>query len=614
MQFYVNLWGGEGFLTAASLLAMTSIGMFDGLTDASGQPIELHYRCLDFATKSPDDQRQKTLYDSYSGYFEMIFGHPANSVFCDPITISGVTHFSIPPTLEGKFGSKENLAIGCEETDMILDITSGIYGKPWVGETYHSDSNFHNLYTSASGNILVANCGGYKGGGTAATFIYLENGFNIKQANPNVNGVERFTVIAGPSTEFYHMTQIPNNVYDGMGVNLEIDLFDIPNVIQKLENLVISGANASVHQANIDFLKKEYERIKSPEHDYRNLDPKYYMARFIDRIRSDTSLGHVNANFINIKPNPVFENGTYHYDQTSTEFQPDSQSHQLHITNLQNAVTLQEIALNHGKYNGGDFYTFCSPFTEKYTIDSVFLPDDAKKFYRFLIFSVIVTKYLYSYFDDIKKPGADDMLVKWAKEINSGGWKRALNPNTPEGSMNITFATTVKNMMADLACQYIRPVLDVFMDIENTSPDVEFFSRQTIAGTVLSDGLYGVVNGLINNIVPGVSNSVVPIEDPKAIKSETENILAAVLMGKEGYPNNFAQTLAMIQGTVGSRTDFLSKYLTEFPTFGNFTGILFAKHWVWDGAVNEANLQEKAQEYCKQIISYTYGKIQKELI
>ena len=303
MQVFVNLWGGEGYLTSASLLAMASMGMFDNIHDDAGTQMDMFYRCLDFADGSPDDLRWKDMSAALNIFYPIVFKKPADvnppalPIVNDGITIDpNVVRHANPPTLLGKYKDSAVISLGCSEVDMGLDTKRGIYGKPWVGEAYHSDSNFNNLYNSAKDNIVVVNCGGYKGGGTAATFIPLENGYDISGSNAAVQSVERFNVIAGPSTEFCHTTRIPNpGIYAGMGIEEEVDLFDIPEVIEKLSNqIALGGSSDSANQGNIEFLKNEYKRVKDlssdPPHDYSNLNPKYYMARFIDRVKSDPTM------------------------------------------------------------------------------------------------------------------------------------------------------------------------------------------------------------------------------------------------------------------------------------------------------------------------------------
>ncbi len=609
MQVYLNLWGGEGFLTCASFLAMASVGMFNDAKDSAGENMEIHYRCLDFTDSSPDDTRWRQLSAAYQKYFKFIFGDKAvNSVVQDDVTILSIANFTSPPTLEGKYHDKTKLSLGCKEHDMILNIHNGIYGKPWVGEAYHADSSFDRLYQQATGDIIIVNCGGYKGGGTAATFIPLENGYDVA-GNTNAKNAVRFNVIAGPSTEFYHMTQIPNfGIYNGRvsGITKEVDLFDIPQVIERLEACAFGGAESGTHKGNIEFLRKEYQRVVSPDHDYSNLNPKFYMARFIDRIRSDASLKKVNASFIHIKPNPRVENGSYRYDCTSDAFQPDNQDHKIHITNMLNAVAIQEIVINHANsnYTGGKICTFCAA-NDKYTARGVFLPEDSRKLYRFIAFSVIMTKYVYSYFDDITRNGADIMMAKWALEIRRGlSAVRAIREETTEGQLNRAFANTVKKEIAKMAFSYIKPVFEIFKNVEDTSDDVDFFSKTAIDGN--TDSLYTIISKIVDSIYFDEEEKIHPIDDANVIKEQTEKALAVLLTIKGQF------SIDAIRGADKSGKGFLDKYQSQFPSFGSKSGFPVAL-WRWPAGVDKSNVETKAKEYFQEILRYTYTQIETEL-
>lgn len=620
MQVFGNLWGGEGYLTAAMLLSMTSMGMFNDIKNT-----EIIYRCLDYADTSRDVQRQNDIYNSHQKYYKHIFG--CDSIIkCDGMKISNIAQVpAATPDLKQKFKKPGYLAAGCSESDMSTDIRKGIYGKPWVGEAYHSDSQFDRLYANADGNIVIINCGGYKGGGTAATFIPLENSIHAEQDNPNVTSAKRFSVIAGPSTTFYHTTKINNvGIYSGIRLNNvsndgTVDLFCIPQVLEGLNRLTPAmSANLDIHRENIAALEREYEeKIYCPaqNRDYRNLTPSAYMSRFIDRIRSDDTLSQVDASFINIKPNLRREGDSFNYDVTGKRFEPDNQMHDLHITNLINAVTIQELAINSDKYGGNAIYTFCSPNTNKFTVECIFRPEDAKKFYRFIIFSIILVKYVYSYFSNINQPGADVMLCKWACERNFGllnlKWVIALDNDSDEGRHNNLFANGVRDTIAEFAWEYILPVLKAFMDIQKTSDDVDFFSKTTIGN--FNNGINEIIGNLSGKIHKDNNNFMIDaIDSPNTIKEETERNIAAILTGKNGFSNDFNTVLQTIQGQIGEGNDFLGKYQADFLSFDKCKS---GRHRVWvDGLNNNDAVAAAAKDYCYKIIKYTYDKISDTLI
>lgn len=620
MSVFLNLWGGEGYLTSAMLLSMTSMGMFENVKN------QIFYRCMDFATDSDDDKRQKDIGKSHLDYYNIIFGKN-NNVISDGVTIDTIAKISdATSTLVKKFGKREHLAIGCSESDMNVDIKRGIYGKPWVGEAFYSNSNFNALYQNATGNIIIINCGGYKGGGTAATFIPLENSMQVEKAMPNVSS-KRFNVIAGPSTTFCHTTHIPNyGIYSGIGLsgidpNGNVDIFEIPEVIEGLKNVNVPDASQNIHETNINELEAEYRRIYDPKErrDYRNLNPSNYMGRFIDRIRSDETLSQVDASFINIKPNLKKVGNSFNYDITSDKFMPDNQAHKLHITNLINAVIIKELTENSANYGGHSIYTFCSPDTDKFTVETVFNPEDAKKFYRFIIFSIIITKYVYSYFSNITKPGADIMLSKWACQESHfvffpphNEWSFSLSTNPGAGQLNNSFANNVIYELADFAYEYIKPVLEAFMNVEMTSDDVSFFPKDNIQATnaTFANGIRGIVNSIIESVSSDSDTGrkkIEAIKEPNDIKNQTEKSIAAILIGKNGHANTFDDVYKEIIGTDGAGNDFLKVYQTGFPnlarsknkgteTWDNFNG-------------DNGDVADFAKNYCAEIIKYTYEKV-----
>lgn len=89
MQIFLNLWGGEGYLTSAMLLSMTSMGMFENV------PNQVFYRCMDFATGSDDDQRQENISKSQLEYYNIIFGK-GNNVINDGVTINTIAIINDP--------------------------------------------------------------------------------------------------------------------------------------------------------------------------------------------------------------------------------------------------------------------------------------------------------------------------------------------------------------------------------------------------------------------------------------------------------------------------------------------------------------------------------------
>ncbi len=607
MQVFTNLWGGEGFLTTTSLLAMASVGMFNDVMD-----MEVYYRCLDFATESEDDTRWRKIKEAYEKYSGIIFGNNIKPCLIhDNVKINSLVNMDggNNPTLSSKYRNKEYLSIGCSENDMELNIRSGIYGKPWVGEAYHANTEFRGLYDSASGDIITINCGGYKGGGTAATFIYLENKYRVSDNNTSVTSHKRYNVIAGPSTQFGHKVKLPHpELYPENDLKNEISIFELDSVIERLAVKQIPTSKSHLHEDNIKFLRREWDKVKNDREDHTNLNPMFYMARFIDRISSDNTLQNV-INFINIKSNLRPDGMSYNYDKTSDIFSPDNQAHLQHITNMINAVTIQEIVLNHRKnmYNAGKIYTFCVPNDTKYTIEGVFRPEDAKRFYRFLIFSSIIVNYVHNCFYDITNAGSSIMIDKWAIKRRRralgfipAGVEIPVDTESKEGKNNTKFANFIKKYIADFAYEYIRPVLKVFIEVDSHE-NVEFFPKKNIGNDTFKNGIHGIVRDLIKSIK---DNGIKEITEPREIMDKTENTIAAIIMGREGNPLDFDGALKTIQGQQGENNNFLQKYQTTFPEYGKINGNLR----IWEENADN-NIQSEAESYAQRIIKHTYEQV-----
>ncbi|MBR0140664.1 MAG: hypothetical protein IJM19_00260 [Ruminococcus sp.] len=619
MQVFANLWGGEGYLTSKSLLTMASVGMFNDVRDGSNNLMDIYYRCLDTNPESPDGKQAEKMKTSYNNYFNMVFAGETNCLINDNTTdnfFSGKRTF-----LNDKYPDSEYLALGFSEDEMKLSIKNGIYGKPWIGEAYYADTDFSSLYGSASGDIIVINGGGYKGGGTAATFIYLENRYDIAGVNPGVSGCRRFDTIVGPSTQFDKYVKLPHpELYNEASLKDKINIFDADKIIEKLRSKNMDSADEGHHNENINFLSKQWDDIKDPNHDYTNLNPNKYMAKFIDRINSDVTLTKV-VPFINMKYPLIPDGDSYNYDITSDKFAPDNQEHRLHITNLLSALTIQEIALNHSsnEYVNGHIYTFCIPNSNKYTIDGVFRPEDAKKLYRFLAFSTVIIKYIYNCFYDIKKPGASILLTKWALSrrprligLSVGNPAVVLDERKPEGKCNIAFAGYVKDYLAKFVYDYIIPVFTALKDIDDTSEQVEFFGKSQIPQSEFADGLYGIVNDLIQSVTVDQNTkiNIRAIESPKEINDSTEKILAAIITGRQGKPSDFLASCKLIKGENGG-TNFLEKFQQGIQEFGSYND---KKERTWNDSLNENNVQPEAETYCRNLITYTYSLIKQNLL
>ncbi|MCR5717523.1 MAG: hypothetical protein K6F80_00615, partial [Oscillospiraceae bacterium] len=288
MNTVINAWGGEGFLSAAAIILMGMMGMYQ---DALAPSEQMHLRVLDLAENSNDDMRRKALGNAYQKYYSVLFRREPEMVF-DPLSIRDITSTAYNPsesaTIETKFRDSSLLSLGCTRQDAALEIRKGIYGKPWLGEMYYADVKFGKLYENFhQTELIIINCGGYRGGGTASTFIPLENASPLPA---HIHG-HRYVVVAGPATQFVHSVTIPYpEIYHIKSERLrDVDVFDVEKLIDKLTNDCVSPENYEKHEKNIAFLKKEWSMVQSSERDLRNLNPKYYASRFLDRIASDSS-------------------------------------------------------------------------------------------------------------------------------------------------------------------------------------------------------------------------------------------------------------------------------------------------------------------------------------
>jgi len=600
MEAYLNLWGGEGYLTCASVHAMAMIGMFENVNG-----ITLKYKCLDFADESSDDVRWKNLANAFNKYHKSLFGNDNYSVICDSTSngkyvsaIDKVVNNPTPEmTLESKFAtSKDILAIGCSEDDIKLNIKEGIYGKPWVGEAYHADSHFDQLYPNTltqNDSIIVINCGGYKGGGTAATFIPLESVYHV----PGCGNVTRFNIIAGPSTQFnrYVTVDYPD-VYNGQRVEL-IDRFDIENVIDDLNSRVKSDAvSKDNHEKNIRKLRKAQSEVYSAARDYSSLNPDFYMGRFIDKIRSDDSIQKVDGTFVNMKSNLIQTGNSFNYDITAKQFKPDKQEHDLHITNLLNAVTVKELMRNPGVYTGHNIYTFSSE-SGAYNIFDVFEKEDANNFYYFIEFVILLAEFVYPYFNDIKLAGSETFLVKWALQVKKGMRREyATDGQTNEARYNRDFADLVKTGIRDFLVQYAKGVLLAFWEVNNVSPDdVRFFPTDTI-GT-FQRGMHEVVGRLLCDIdAIGQQNFN---RSAETIHDNAEKMLAVVSTIAKGLnTNDYPEELKKLQGKGFLSSTILSDFVNkQFPS----TGVSAYSSDLSDKIRNTAGL------YVNSILGYSFS-------
>ena len=631
VRVYNNGFGGDGLLNGAALLAISSVGMLNNLktynevTENEEEPT-IYLCCLDFTSDSYDKTRWMSMAKAYKDYFDVVFNEPGAEATIKKMNvktdsrIEDIVHFNREgrKSLANKFKDREKMALGFYAEEMDLDIFKGIYGKQNIGEVYHSDADFTTLYEGNDPNdfVIVIDNGGYKGGGTAATLIPIEIGEFMG------DNWRKFIVVSGPSTSFKTERLIKDETGKELrlpeGYNNPIDMFDAEKILKNMDKLTQDKDEKAIIVALQD--------IVSELRGHSDLNPQYYMGRFIDRIRSDTSIGKAHATVINMKPDCLAGN-IFKYDITSDEFQPDNQKHDLHITNLLNALTIQEVIVNYSSLSKNQIHTFCaSPGVaaiKKYTLAGIFNANDARKFYRFLVFSAVLVQYVYPCFDNLSLGCSEKLVNCWAQERKKLiGWELPLDTRTTEGNNNSAFAASVRKELAKFLYEYVRSTLNVFMDIQKVSdkssdrPDVDFFSKAPVPDNSpdFNEGIFEIVNGMIEAIQSSDANTYVvkyirtEVGDAGKISTDimdkVKKMIAALGKGQgERLDKDYKNALKALSGSDGTGNDFFSRYAENFPTFGEIK----KGHRVWN---SDVDIADEAKKYCKRIIRHTYKNIE----
>lgn len=627
MDVFLNLWGGEGYLTCASVLAMASMGLFEGVSDeTTHEPMNLRYRCLDFTSRSDDDDRWQAMAKAYNRYFPVLFGadesvsgntnavaqHDPN-VICDYMPQAAGDSLikqivtTTNDTLSAEFHGDQRLALGCTDSDINLSISHGIYGKPWVGEAFYSTVDFSKMYPgylTASDKIIIINCGGYKGGGTAATFIPLES----KAANATQASAKRFNVVAGPSTQFNHYIAVKNpEIYNGDF--RFVSIFDIPKMERILHDQMKKpgSADEDIHTANMFALKKFYDdNVVHGKRDYSNLNPVYYMSRFIDRIRSDESISDVEATFISLKPELKNVNGAFNYDITSETFQPDNQAHLMHITNLINAVTVKEIMQHSGAYTGHQIFSFCAN-ENMFTAENLFGRDGRMKVYRFVGMGIILTEFLYQYFNNVRLGNGAPIIMKWATTDNRRDY--AFDDRPGASGYNFRFAGNIKHELIQFLQTFVLPSLKVLKEVQNTSAEQKAVIFPTTKVGDYNQGAFGVVRRLIDDIEKLDENAPVNMQQTgEEVWRKTEQMLAALFTATPGHQTDYNAEYAALNGSL------LTSYMNVIPMRsyrkGIFGGTKQDKKWSAD---LDNTLAKDSAAYSMILVRSAYDFIAREM-
>lgn len=549
METIINAWGGEGLLSSAAIFALGAMGLFNDFANE-----KIHVRVLDLAGRSGDADRMNQLEAAYSKYFSIVYGTEPTIVF-DSISIDDIVRNDNSSSVIERYKDMDALALGCSVSDMKLNIRNGIYGKPWLGEIYYSDSDFSKLYEDIPRNseIVIINCGGYRGGGTATTFIPLENMYS-----PPTLITHRFIVAAGPSTKFVFKVKMPHPEIYKMADLAEVDIFDIPDVVRKIGGLNI---NSEKNKENVNFLINEYKKVYSYKYDYRNLDPKYYSSRFLDRIISDVS--KTEAVFINIKTDGE---KILPFDVTSNSLELDKQYHKMHISSFLNALSVREIVFNHEKYYGGKVYAFGTNAGDHFEPDTLFDNNERAKFWQFIVMSALMVFFVHDSFAFPFDDGFIRITEKWGKRKNSvinqffgvlrikNDTPVAVNENDKAGAENRIFANKILDILETYIEEFIKPVLKAINEIDETSD-------QTL---ILKDNVKGIVMSILsfsadNDWYSGDEMSPESFISAEITKIESE---MACLSGKD------------INILKADAESMVRKFISDFPKCANDTEVM----------------------------------------
>ncbi len=398
MESVVNAWGGEGVLTATAVFLMGALGMFRGTVSAGER---IHVRILDL--ERPEDAPEMTDYKRacdfaklYEECYRKLYGGEPELVY-DDISIYDVADLKNGTSVSMKYGVNPLLSLGCTRDDIDLEISKGIYGKPWLGEVFYcgrDDTSFDKLYKDIDNYELVAiNCGGYRGGGTAATFVPMENAYN-----PENHKLTRYMVVSGPSTRFKLRLKLRSpemaRMYAGIpGLeNLAngYDIFDIPEIREKMLTYSPDFEHFNLHQDNLRMLDDQWQAVVDDEKNLENLDPAYYAPRFLDRLYTDIS--QVSATFVNLKTDGK---NLLDYDVTSDTYQPKIQTHKMHISSFINGLSVRELIANHKNYTDGGVYAFgYDGRGDTFSPDTLFNEAVAGAYSAFIITTIILTHYV----------------------------------------------------------------------------------------------------------------------------------------------------------------------------------------------------------------------------
>ena len=510
MEAFVNFWGGEGILSATAFFILGAIGLLDDVTKGDVQKIHTNLLDLENANNNngktnytTDYSRALRLEKTYEYYCR--FFRDSSDITFKTVSISDVAPNNNLQTLKAQFSDSLFLRLGCTEEETRIVVTQGIYGRPWLGEVFYSNSSTHRfnlLYSDRADDLeaLIINCGGYRGGGTAATFIPLENKYDTP-----FETVHRYSVISGPATKFECVYMIPfPEIYPEKLCKDYVDIFDISELIKKLSEYTLKDKYIEAHQYNLKILR-QYASIGSKNQEIMtHLNPALYASRFIDMLYSDSSAEKLSGIFVNIKTDGY---DLLDYDVTSREYQPKEQDHKLHISNLVNAVSIVEIVVNHATYDTanpkGTIYSFGTACGNSFSPHTLFDQNARLKYNLFLIMAVMITYYIYPMMMRGELPPGRvtgtmfGLIQTYEPKLNDTDKERLIKSAMPK----------CIDFMKNYLCEVLRALADIALTSNQSA--------------MIPDGMY--FGELINRMESSANNrSVLPADDNR--KFAVENI------------------------------------------------------------------------------------------
>lgn len=458
MNTIINAWGTEGVMNSVVLYALACMG----IRPQNGTTIVRH---LNFGTDSNNISLFKSVKDAFTEHYNEIYGENADIKYSDNVTLTSVLSIGnrLNVTLHDKYEDKYVLSLGCSIDDMRKNVTDNAdYSIRFLESYFSSVNDLEYLYTDQDvlnilGNdIIIVNTGDISGDPVSAVFIPLECKI------PNLNftqSVFRYNVLSGPYGKASHKVCLRYPELIGDDVPNEIEAADIPTIAQMIKKRMQSLSKEEKDLLNRDIvtLTNEYSNL------FSNNMPLNNDQIFIENLSSIN--GSVNAAFINLKTN-----GTklLEPDIISQNLESNNGRRFLNIINLINALSIIEIERYSTNYVDGGVYAFGSDMGDKYIPKNLFVNDDLKKIFQFIVTTLMINVFVLNILDnhtDLKLPS------EFGSKFSSKG------------------ADSIKQISEE----FYFPVLNVFRSMDNHSQQAELFSADIYSCLDYARGDYAVL-------------------------------------------------------------------------------------------------------------------------